>query len=430
VDGSAAAHHRAAAPPATTGGYAVDRRRFLTTAAGIAAGSSFGCGGCGNRGGGGDSVIKIVSSLPRTGSAQGQTDTIVNGIKMAIDDAGGVVAGMRIEYQDMDDATAAAGKWEAAAESANARKAVADDDVMVFIGPYNSGAAKVSMPILNEGGVLQISPAATWPGLTKKQPGDTSGEPEVYRPAKRVTFCRVCPTDDVQGPLSADFAKETLGARKAFILDDKELYGAGIAGLFEARCRQIGIEVLGREGIVPTQQAFTEIAQKVAALRPDMIYFGGTTQTAAGRLIKDLRTARLTCPVMVPDGCYEKAFIESASAQDLANVYATIGGTDPKLLKGKGEEFVKRYKAKYGKDPEAYAVYGYEAGAVFLAAVRAVGRKDRAAILAACLATKDFDGGAVGRWSFDADGDTTLQQLTISKIENGDFNPQKVVDKK
>ena len=301
-----------------------------------------------------------------------------------------------IEYLDWDDSSVAQnGNWDGNVERQNAQKAVDNPDVVAYIGTFNSGAAKVSMPILNEGGVLQISPAATWPGLTKKQPGDTSGEPDVYRPAKRVTFCRVCPTDDVQGPLSADFAKETLNARKVFILDDKELYGAGIAGLFEARCRQIGVEVLGREGIVPTQQAFTEIAQKVAALRPDMIYFGGTTQTAAGRLIKDLRTARLTCPVMVPDGCYEKAFIESASAQDLTNVYATIGGTDPKLLKGKGEEFVKRYKAKYGKDPEAYAVYGYEAGAVFLAAVKKVGKKDRAEILKACLATKDFEGGAV-----------------------------------
>jgi branched-chain amino acid transport system substrate-binding protein len=406
----------------------VDRRRFFAAAAGMAAGSMAGCGGCG--GSKGEPVLKIVSSLPRTGSAQGQTDTIVNGIKMAIEDAGGTVAGMKIDYQDMDDATASAGKWEASAEAANARRAVSDEDVMVFIGPYNSGAAKVSMPILNEGGVLQISPAATWPGLTKKQPGDTSGEPEVYRPAKRVTFCRVCPTDDVQGPLSADFAKETLGAKRVYILDDKELYGAGIAGLFEAQCRKIGLEVLGRQGIVPTQQAFTEVANTVAALRPDMVYFGGTTQTAAGRLIKDLRTARLTCPVMVPDGCYEKAFIDSASAQDLTNVYATIGGTDPSLLTGKGKEFVEKYKAKFSNDPEAYAVYGYEAAAVFIAAVKKVGKKDREAILKACLETKDFEGGVVGKWSFDADGDTTLQQLTISKIENGKFVPQKTVDTK
>ncbi|WP_238389367.1 branched-chain amino acid ABC transporter substrate-binding protein [Urbifossiella limnaea] len=409
----------------------MDRRRFLAAATGLAAGSMAGCGGCG---GSKDTrpVLKILSSFPRTGSAQGQTDTIVNGIKMAIEDFGGEVAGHRIDYVDADDATASSGKWEAAAEAKNARDAVADDDVMVFIGPYNSGAAKVSMPILNEGGVLQISPAATWPGLTKKQPGDTTGEPEVYRPAKRVTFCRVCPTDDVQGPLSADFVKETLTAKKVYILHDNELYGDGIAGLFEARCRAIGLEILGggRRPIVHTQTSFREITEQVRALNPDMVYFGGTTQTAAGKLVKDLRASRVTCPVMVPDGCYEQAFLDSASAQDLANVYATIGGTDPSMLKGKGKEFVEKYKAKYTKEPEAYAVYGYEAAAVFLAAAKKVGRKDREAILKACLETKDFEGGVVGKWSFDADGDTTLQQLTISKVEGGKFVPQKTVDKK
>jgi len=416
----------------------VDRRRFLLGTTGLAAGSAMvgsfvGCGGSQNGGTGtsGDNgILRIVSSLPRTGSAQGQTDTIVNGIKMAIDEYGGEIAGMKIEYTDMDDATTTAGQWEASAEAANARKAVADDDVMVFIGPYNSGAAKVSMPILNEAGLLQISPAATWPGLTKKQPGDVSGEPEIYRPSKRVTFCRVCPTDDVQGPLSAEFAKEVLGAKTVYILDDKELYGAGIAGLFEAHCKKIGITVLGRQGIVPKQQAFSEIAGIVAGFKPELVYFGGTTQTAAGRLIKDLRTAKLTCPVMVPDGCYEKAFLESASAQDLANVYATIGGTDPALLKGAGAAFVAKYKEKYKKDPEAYAAYGYEAAKTFLEAAKKAGKKDREAILKACLETKDFTVGAVGKWSFDADGDTTLQQLTISKVEGGRFVPQKTVDKK
>lgn len=421
----------------------MDRRRFLTAATGMAAGSVLGCGGCG---GSRDDrpVIKIVSSLPRTGSSQGQTDTIVNGIKMAIDDVSETVAGMRVAYEDMDDATASSGKWDTAAEANNARRAVADEDVMVFIGPYNSGAAKVSMPILNKDGLLQISPAATWPGLTKnpnRDPGKPSEEPGVYRPAGKVTFCRVCPTDDVQGPLSADYAaapataadgkQQGLGATKAYILHDNELYGDGIAGLFEARWRELGKEVLGggRQAIVHTQQSFREIAERVAALGPDVVYFGGTTQTAAGKLIKDLRAARVTCPVVVPDGCYEKAFLESASAQDLANVYATIGGTDPKLLQGKGQQFVTRYKEKYGKDPEAYAVYGYEAAKVFLAAVETVKKKDRAAILAACLATKDFEGGAVGKWSFDANGDTSLQQLTISKIAGNDFVPQKVVNK-
>lgn len=389
-----------------------------------------GCGGCGSD----KNTIRIVSSLPRTGSAKGQTDTIVNGIRLAIEDYGGQIAGFKIDYLDMDDATAAAGQWDAASEAANANKAAADPDVMVYIGPYNSGAAKVSMPILNENGLLQISPACTWPGLTKKIPGVEPNEPECYRKTDKITFGRVCPTDDTQGPLSADYAfaaaPDGLGIKSVFILDDKELYGAGIAGLFKKRCEELQIQILGHESIVTTQTDFKQLAQKVAGTNPGMVYFGGTTQTKAGQVLKDLRSAGVKVPVMVPDGCYEQAFIRSADGPDLVNCFATIGGTDPSMLtSGAGAEFVKRYKEKYQKEPEAYAIYGYEAAKVFLEAFKGVAKKDRTAVIEACLGTKDFNAGAVGKWSFDANGDTTLQQLTISKIEDGKFVPVKTVTK-
>src|SRR5207245_7893842 len=98
-------------------------------------------------------------------------------------------------------------------------------------------------------------------------------------------------------------------------------------------------------------------------------------------------------------------------------------------LTGAGAEFVKKYQDKFKHDPEAYAIYGYEAAKVILAAIRKVGKKDRDAILTTTLGTKDFNEGALGKWSFDADGDVSLQNFTISKIEGGRFKPVKVVDK-
>ena len=165
----------------------------------------------------GDSaVIKVVSSLPRTGSARGQTDTIVNGIVMAIEESGSKVGNFVIKYEDLDDATAAAGQWTAEKEAANADQAIKDPDVMVYIGTYNSGAAKVSMPKLNQAGLLMVSPANTWPGLTKPGKGD-QGEPEKYRPSKKINYTRVVPADDIQGVVSADWAKK-LGLTNVFIL--------------------------------------------------------------------------------------------------------------------------------------------------------------------------------------------------------------------
>lgn len=411
----------------------MDRRKFLTSTAGVVGGGSvlavLGSGGCKSKNG---NVIKIVSSLPRTGSAEGQTTTIVNGIKLAIDEYP-EIAGMKIEYRDMDDATAQAGQWEAAKEADNAREAANDKNVVAFIGPYNSGAAKVSMPILNEAGLLQVSPACTWPGLTKKVPGDDkSGEPEIYKKSGKLTFCRVCPTDFVQGPLSAVFAKQELKVGKVYILDDKELYGAGIAGLFKKKCEELGIQVMGHQSIDPKQPNFKTLLAQVAATKPQLLYFGGTSQTGGPQIAKDLKAepGLAGVPMMCPDGCYEDAFITGAGA-DVVNgrVYATIGGKDPSQLTGAGADFVKKYKEKFpGKNIEAYAVYGYEAAKVVLEAVKKVGSKDRDAICKAALATKDFDKGALGKWSFDADGDTDLSVLTISLIEGGKFVPKKTIE--
>lgn len=405
----------------------MDRRKFLTVAGGGAVLGLTGISGCK----GSENSIKIVSSLPRTGSAKGQTDTIVNGIKMAIEEYP-EIGGMKLVHQDMDDATAQAGQWEAAKEADNAREAVADKNVVAFIGPYNSGAAKASMPILNEAGLLQVSPAATWPGLTKKVPGDDkSGEPDIYKKSGKLTFCRVCPTDFVQGPLSAVFAKDVLKVSKVYVLDDKELYGAGIAGLFKKKCEELGIQVLGHQSIDSKQPNFKTIMSQIAGMGPQLLYFGGTSQSGGPQLAKDLKSepGLKDCPMMAPDGCYEQAFIDGAGA-DIVNgrVYATIGGKDPSQLTGAGAEFVKKYKEKFKTDPEAYAVYGYEAAKVVLEAVKKVGKKDREAIREAVLTTKDFTAGALGKWSFDADGDTTLNVLTISLIEGGKFVPKKTIE--
>jgi len=364
-------------------------------------------------------LIKVVSSLPRTGSAKAQTDTIVNGIRMALDEAGMKVGNFTLKYEDLDDATASAGQWTAEKEAANANQAIMDPDVMVYIGTYNSGAAKIAIPLLNEANLLMISPANTWPGLTKPKRGDP-GEPEIYQKSGKINYTRVVPADDLQGPLGAEWALK-LGLKKVYILDDREVYGKGIADLFQLRAEEIGLKVLGHEGIDSQAQEFKSLMTKIKAASPDLVYFGGTTQTKAGQVAKDMIAVGLKCKIMVPDGCFEDAFISSAGAENLNDrALITFGGLPPEKLKGKGAEFVKHYKAKYGKDPEAYAVYGYEAAKVALEAIRIAGKKDRDAIRAACLSIKNFD-GALGKWSFDKNGDTTMKRMSGNTVRNGKF---------
>ena len=369
--------------------------------------------------GGHSNTIKIVSSLPRTGSAKQQTDTIVNGIKMAIDEVGAKIGDFSIEYLDLDDATAAAGQWTAEAETANADQAVKDSDVMVYIGTYNSGAAKISMPILNRAQLLMVSPANTWPGLTKPGSGDPS-EPDVYRPTGKITYVRVVPADDLQGSLAAEWAND-MKLKKVYILDDNEVYGRGIAQLFEERAGEIGLTVLGHESINAKSQEFKSLMISIKAKNPDLIYFGGTTQSKGGQIAKDMVAAGLTAKLMVPDGCMEEAFITSAGAENLnERCFVTFGGLPPEKLTGAGQVFVEKYEAKYKSKPEAYAIYGYEAAKVALEAIKRAGKKDRAAITQAALGIKDFD-GALGKWSVDANGDTTMKVLSGNTVKDGKF---------
>jgi len=380
-----------------------------------------GWAGWAQQGTGDADVIKIVSSLPRTGSAKAQTDTIVNGIKLALEEADWQAGKFNIIYGDWDDATAAAGQWTAEAEIANAHRAVRNPDVMVYIGTFNSGAAKVSLPILNMAGLLMISPGSTWPGLTKPKKGDP-GEPEIYRPTKKLNFVRVVPADDLQGPSAARWAQE-LGAERVYVLDDNEIYGKGIATLFIERCQDLGIEVLGHESIDAKAQEFKSLMTTIKAQRPDLVYFGGTTQSKGGQIAKDMMAVGLECKLMVPDGCFEEAFIESAGAENVNDrCFITFGGAPP-------EEFTEKYTERFKSKPEAYAIYGYESAKVALEAIRRAGKKDRAAIVEACLAITDFDQGALGKWSFDENGDTTLVQIAGHTVKNGQFKFVKLLEK-
>lgn len=364
--------------------------------------------GVGRERGGDEKLIKVVSSLPRTGSARTQTDAIINGIKMAFEEVDYQVAGFKIQYLDWDDATAAAGQWTAEAEAANADAAAKDPDVMVYIGTYNSGAAKVSMPTLNIARLLMVSPANTAPGLTKPGLGDP-GEPDIYRPTGKLNFTRVVPADDMQGARAADWAKD-LGVKKVYILDDTEVYGRGIAQVFHLRAEEIGLQVLGHESIDVKANEFKSLLTSIKALGPDLLYFGGTTQSKGGQIAKEMLDVGLDIKFMGPDGCYESAFIEAAGANNLVGrAYVTFGGLPPEQTPKFTADYMKRWNTD--KPPEGYAVYGYECARVAIEAIEKAGKKDREAIVEAAFALEDYR-GAIGPGSFDENGDIELDVIS------------------
>lgn len=372
-------------------------------------------------------TIDVYSSLPLTGSSQNESQPVVNAINMALDDLAGpnhTVAGFKIVYQSLDDATAAAGQWDANQEKINANKATSDPNAMVYIGTINSGAAKISIPILNQAHMVMISPANTYPGLTKSVEGVTAaGEPQSYYPTSPHNYFRLIATDDLQGPADVQFAANNLKAHSAYVIDDGQDYGKGLADAFAQQAPKNNIKIVGRSSITGQEATYQDLANKIKTAEPEMIFFGGIAQQQPGKLLADIRAAGVSVPFMGGDGLTDQTFQrESAVAGEGA--YASISGVAVDKLPAKGQSFVQRYDAKYGAGSYSksgpYTIYGYEAMAVALSAIEQAKQPNRLAILNAVAATKNFN-GVLGNWSFDSNGDTTLTTFTIYQVVGDNY---------
>jgi branched-chain amino acid transport system substrate-binding protein len=364
--------------------------------------------------------IKIYTSWPMQGAMLPEGTGMKNGVNLAVDQAGAMAAGMCLEVVNLDDASPQTGKWDGAVEAENANKAVADADTMVYIGTYNSGAAKVSMAITQRAHMAQVTPANTYPGLTKKA-GAAPGEPEIYRPLGIVSYFRVPPADDIQGAVGAHWAKK-LGFKKVYILNDQELYGKGIADVFEAEAKKIGMEVVSNEGIDYKQPDQKPILTKIRASGADLVYMGAVVETGAQTIIRQMKDLGMVAPkvsFMGPDGLYEEELLKAATCEAATgvNMHITFASLPFEKMTGKGGEVYKAYKDKYKIEPTSYALYSWEAAAVAIDGINRAGAKDREKIRAAIAATKDFN-GLNGKWSFDANGDTTMDVMSGFKVVN------------
>ena len=403
-------------------------RTLLLLLAAVVLALLVGCGGAGGgREGGGEegSTAKIVSDFPRQGANRFQTMTMVNAIKLAIGQRDGKAGNVTIEYESLDDATAQTGQWDAAKCAENAQKAAQDEEITGWIGPFNSGCAAVQIPILNEAHLGMISPSNTYVGLTK--PGGKPNEPEKYYPTGERNYARVIVTDDKQGQAGAKLMQEE-GWESVYILDDKETYGKGIADQLQQTAEDLGIEILGREGIDGSAANYGSLMNKIAQTDPDAIYFGGIIENDADQLVKDKVGAGMSneeVAFIVPAGVYVDTYL-SQGGDAAEGTWVTFGGLPEGELSAEGQEFVKTYQQKYDDEIQPYTPYAYEAANVMLDAIERASEEaggdvpDRQAVLEQIFATEDYK-GVLGTWSFDEDGDTTLTELSILKVEGGKF---------
>jgi branched-chain amino acid transport system substrate-binding protein len=363
--------------------------------------------------------VKLVSSLTRSGSSRGQSDSVVNSIRLCLDDAGWRVGSASIVYEDLDDGTEERGSWDPEREAANARRAAADPDVLAYVGTLDADAAPYAIPILNRAGpLLMVSPCNTYPGLTKPV-SFAPEQPGIFYPTGKRNYARTAMSDDRQAIGAAQWAYE-LGAEGVYVLHDGEPYGRGVAEPFADACRTLGIKaVAGPKAITRRAADYRALAKTIGRSGCDLVYYSGIIQSGAGALWRDIREALPAVRMLAPDAIFERAFLADAG-EAAEKTLITFGGVPPALLRGKGARFYDRYKQTYGGEPESYAASTYDAVTVILEAIEAAGRKDRQAITEAVLATRNHD-GLLGRWSFDANGDIDLSTITRIEVRSGDF---------
>ncbi len=275
-------------------------------------------------------TVDIYSSLPMQGASTAQTRPMVNGIKLALSQADGKAGQWNVEYTSLDDSTAAAGKWDPGQTAANARQAASDPKAVYYIGEFNSGASEVSIPILNQAGIPQVSPANTYVGLTTNLPGSAPGEPQKYYPTGKRTYLRIVPIDSIQA--AADLmAMKQAGCTKVAVANDKEAYGAGLAQLLELEKGFYGVTITSNTGIDPTAPNFRSYASTIKGQGADCFFFAGIVSNGAVQITKDVHSAIPKAKVFGGDGVCTDSYTNATKGGVPAAIYplTRVHGRDP-----------------------------------------------------------------------------------------------------
>ncbi len=358
--------------------------------------------------------VKVAVSLP-LGMQVGHD--MLNAAQLALDEVGGQVGDVKVELLVFDTSDPAGSPVSTEKEQNAATLASGDGAVVAYLGPPTSDQARASMAVLNEASIVQVSQAATWPGLTK--PGFGPGEPGKYYPTGRRHFFRLVPSDEVQGEVAARWV-DWLHFGTVYVIDDGTAYGRGVAGIFELGARDLGIEVLAVDsfdGNAAPPEVLEEMAIQVAKAEPELLFLGSALATGGLDFIRAVRESNSDLQIMVPDGMVQDQLVADLGAELVEGLYGTSITVPAERLES-ASHLRERYRAVYDKEPPPYAVTTYEAMKVLLRAIEQAEKPTREAVLAAVSDMEEFD-GVLGRWQFDAHGDISITTIGGMQVRDG-----------
>jgi branched-chain amino acid transport system substrate-binding protein len=369
---------------------------------------------------GSTTTVVIGVDAPFTGPNSATGLGIRYGSQIAVDDANTkkLVPGVTFKLKPLDD------KADPATGQQNATNFVADKSVIAVVGPLNSGVAQSMQQVFDSAGMVEISPSNTNPTLTQGKDWATGTK---ARPFK--SYFRTATTDAIQGGFAADYATATLKKKNAFVVDDKQTYGAGLAAIFADKFSSLGGKVAGTDHVNTGDTDFAGLVTKIKTSKADMLYYGGQYDESQ-QITKQLKAAGVKIPLMGGDGMYSDTYIKTAGPAATGDLVTSVGV--PVTTLPTAQDFIKAYKAKgYAGDFGTYGGYSYDATTAIINAVKTV-MDGNGGKLPADARTKLIDAvqktnldGVAGHLSFDEYGDTTNKQLTVYEVKDGKWDAVK-----
>ena len=307
-------------------------------------------------------AVSIGAVFPLSGGVAYYGTESRDGILLAIDEinASGGLLGRQLVLIDEDD--------EGNAEkTVNAfTKLSARDKVSYVLGSSTSGPTVAVTSLAQQSGIILISPSAT--ALNVTDAGDY--------------IFRACFIDPFQGVVGADFAYDTLGARRAAVLYDAGAdYNTGLADAFKEQFRKIGGEVVADEAYQSGDVDFNAQVTRIRAQNPDVVYLPNYYNDVSLQA-KQLRAQGVASPLLGGDGW--DSLIDNAG-DEVLNCYWSSGfaadTTDPK-----GQEFVRAFTAKFNRPASQFAALGYDSMMLVADGIKAAGTFDTGVVKGAMAA--------------------------------------------
>jgi branched-chain amino acid transport system substrate-binding protein len=369
--------------------------------------------------------VTVYTSLPYHGASGDAARATAAGERLALEDAGGRAGRLEVKLVQLDSSEPGERLWDPDLVSANAERAVDDPRAIAYVGELDYGASAVSVPITNDAGLLQVSPADGLTSLTRTPPGRSRAGPERYYPEDVRSFLRLVPADEFQAEALMAQVRED-GAGSVALLNDSEIHSRELAGVLAALARRDGPDLVEAEEYRGRVDEIPDLIRDLSDEDPEAVVYAGIAGPGTGRILAQIDRALPGVPVYGTTGMLARDPAVPIPAAP-PTVHALASTPPVSELTAAGRRLLVRVRRTHGQRaarPEA--VYGYEAMRLVLDAIRAAGA-DRARVMREALRARERD-SRLGTYRVRGTGEVEPDRFALYALRDGMFQFERMLE--